>query len=301
MTETSIIVDKYLWYLKDVYQNFDRDFLLIRKACDIAQIAHEWQYRKLTGTPFVAHPMRVAVMIAEKTDNLQLILAAILHDVVEDAFDQFSMSYIYKEFGDEIWFLVDSVTDNILYYNNEPSIIFDNKVDKLLSWAIKDARCLFLKLMDREHNNKTLDWLKTDKQIRKSFETQALYNPLKRILRVDQKDFILEYINKLFSEYMNKNNISNIEELKSVLYKETFEDINSDNFNLFYYHSNNVVWKIKNKKMFDKLIKNNYFDDKIDIISLTEDVNWNFGCLFKYKEGKICCQNLKMSVSGFKY
>jgi (p)ppGpp synthase/HD superfamily hydrolase len=46
--------------------------------------------------------MRVAVMIAEKTDNLQLILAAILHDVVEDAFDQFSMSYIYKEFGDEI-------------------------------------------------------------------------------------------------------------------------------------------------------------------------------------------------------
>jgi hypothetical protein len=53
--------------------------------------------------------------------------------------------------------------------------------------------------------------------------------------------------------------------------------------------------------MFDKLIKNNYFDDKIDIISLTEDVNWNFGCLFKYKEGKICCQNLKMSVSGFKY
>jgi hypothetical protein len=72
---------------------------------------------------------------------------------------------------------------------------------------------------------------------------------------------------------MNKNNISNIEELKSVLYKETFEDINSDNFNLFYYHSNNVVWKIKNKKMFDKLIKNNYFDDKIDIISLTEDVN----------------------------
>ena len=249
MLKTSIIVDKYLWYLKCVYKKFDENFLLIKKACDVAKVAHEWEYRKLTGNPFIAHPMRVAVMVAEKTDDLSLILAAILHDVVEDASDKFPMEYIYKEFGNDVWFLVDSVTDNILYYFENPKIKFKDKSDKFLYWVIKNTKCAFLKLMDREHNNKTLDWLKTDKQIRKSFETQALYNPLKKILKVGQKDFILEDIDKLLHEYMSKKGVFMFDDLRSALYKETFEDIDSDNFNLFYYSSDSIVWNIEDKSM----------------------------------------------------
>lgn len=301
MSETSIIIDKYLWYLKNVYKNFDQNFLLIKKACDIAQLAHEWQYRKLTGTPFVAHPMRVAIMIAEKTDDLSLILAAILHDVVEDSSDKFSMEYIYDKFGDDVWFLVDSITANIDFYYQNPDIIFKEKTDKFLCWVMKDIRCAFLKLMDRDHNNKTLEWLKTDTQIRKSFETQALYNPLKKIIWLNNKKFVYSEIWNRFTNYIKKNKIYNVEDLKMNLYKITFDDIDSYNFELFYHNSNNIVWKIEDKKMFENLIENNYFDSKIEIISFTQTVNWKFSCLFKYKEGKICCEKVKMIVSGFKY
>ena len=301
MSETAKIVEKYILYIKNIYKHFDRDFWLIKKACDVAKEAHDWQYRKLTGTPFVAHPMRVAVMIAEKTDDLNLILAAILHDVVEDAFDKFPMDYIYQEFGDDVWFLVDSVTSNINFYYKNPDIIFNDKTDKFLYGVMKDVRCAFLKLMDRDHNNKTLEWLKIDKQIRKSFETQALYNPLKKIIWLDDKKFSYLDIWNRFSSYLKKNNIKNVEDLKLNLYKDTFEDLDSYNFQLFYYNSNNIVWKIEDKKIFSKLIKNNYFDSKIDIISLRQDINGTFSCLFKYKEGKICCQKIKMAVSDFKY
>lgn len=301
MSETSIIIDKYLWYLKNVYKDFDKNFLLIKNACDVAQLAHEWQYRKLTGTPFVAHPMRVAVMVAEKIDDLSLILAAILHDVVEDASDQFPMEYIYDQFWDDVWFLVDSITANIDFYYKNPDIIFKEKTDKFLCWVMNDIRCAFLKLMDRDHNNKTLEWLKTDKQIRKSFETQALYNPLKNILWLENKKFLYSEMWDRFKNYIKKNKINNIEDLRISLYKITFEDIDSYNFELFYNNSANIVWKINDKKMFEKLIKNNYFDSKIQIMSFTQDVNWNFSCLFKYKEGKVCCEKVKMSVSSFKY
>jgi (p)ppGpp synthase/HD superfamily hydrolase len=301
MDKTSEIVEKYLWYIKNIYKNFEQDFDIIKKASDVAKSAHEWQFRKLTWTCFVAHPMRVAVMVAEKTDDLNLILAAILHDVVEDSSDKFSMEYIYKEFGDDIWFLVDSITSNILYFYKKPSFVFEDKSDKFLYWVMKDPRCAFLKLMDRDHNNKTLEWLKTDKQIRKSFETQALYNPLKKILRLDKKDFKFSDIKILFSKYIKENKIKNLEDFKLSLYQDTFEDIDSYNFELFYYNSNNIVWKIEDKKMFEKLIENNYFDNKTEIISLTQDEKWSFACLFKYRQWKVCDDEIKMSVSGFKY
>ncbi len=301
MWENSKIIEKYLWYLKNVYKNFDKDFALIKKASDIASIAHEWQFRQLTGTPFVAHPMRVAVMVAEKTDNLPTILAAILHDVVEDSADKFSMQYIYQEFGSEVGFLVDAVTDNVLYFYENPDKVFVNKTDKLLYGAIKDARCVFLKLMDRDHNNKTLGGLKTEKQIRKSFETQAVYSPLKKILRIDQKDFVLKDVCSLLSNYMKKNKLKTVDDLKISLYKNTFKDIDNYNFELFYYNSDNIVWKIEDKKMFERLIENNYFDSKTEIISLTQDDRWNFTCLFKYIEWKVSPDDIEVSVSGFKY
>ncbi|MCK9467258.1 MAG: HD domain-containing protein [Candidatus Absconditabacterales bacterium] len=299
MSGTDKIVEKYLGYLKNVYPFFERDFSIIQKASKVAQEAHKGQFRKLTGTAFIAHPLRVAIMVAEKTNDLTLILAAILHDVVEDSFEKFSMSYIYKNFGDEVGFLVDSVTANIDYYYKNPKTIFEEKTDKFLYGVMKDIRCAFLKLMDRDHNNKTLEGLKIDKQIRKSFETQALYNPLKKIIGLDDKKFVYKEAQDRFIQYLKKKKIKNTEELRSSLYQDVFEDLDSYNFQLFYYSSNNIVRKIENKKMFEKLIENNYFDNKVEILSITEDIYGNFNCLFRYEKGKICCQDVKMKVSNF--
>lgn len=301
MSDSNKTIDQYLFELKGAYPYFERDFDKIMKAVNAAKIAHEWQYRKLSGNLFIFHPLRVAIMVAKKSDNLDLILAAILHDTVEDAPDKISMDYIYKEFGDKVWYLVDAVTDNILFFHNKPNIIFKNKTDKLLTWTIQDARCAILKLVDREHNNKTLKWLKTDKQIRKSFETQALYVPLRRILRLDENDFVLKDICKLFALYMKKYDISTVAQLKSNLYNIAFHDIDSENFDLFYYASDSIVWEISDKKMFENLSKNEAFDNNIEIISLRQDVDWNFSCLFKYKEWQVFWDDLKMKISGFKY
>ncbi|NCC71638.1 hypothetical protein EOM09_08760 [bacterium] len=70
---------------------------------------------------------------------------------------------------------------------------------------------------------------------------------------------------------MNKKCVRTVEELKSALYKETFEDIDSDNFNLFYYSSDSIVWKIEDKSMLEELINTKFFDKKIDIISFSQD------------------------------
>ncbi len=301
MQDLDVLIDKYLKELSKSYKDFDKNIDIIKKACGVAKLAHEWQFRKYSGNPYIGHPLRVAILISEKTDNLESILAAILHDTVEDAPEKVSMEFIYKEFWETVWYLVDSVTATILYYYNEPKIIFKDKLDKLLTWMINDARCVFLKLIDREHNNKTLEWLNTDKQIRKSFETQALYNPLRKMLRVDESDFVLNDICKLVALYLKDNKINNSDQLKSSLYGVVFHDINSENFEEFYYSSDSIVWEINDKKLFEKLIKNKSFDEKIEIISLMEDTEWIFSCLFKYKKWQIFDDDIKMKVSSFKY
>lgn len=299
MPKANKTIDKYLLELKGVYPYFDKDFQIIMKAVDLAKIAHKWQYRKLSGNLYIFHPLRVAIMIAKKTDNLTLILAAILHDTVEDAPGRVSMKDIYNEFDEEVWYLVDSVTDNILFFHKDPDVKFKDKTDKLLTWAIEDARCAVLKLVDREHNNKTLKWLKTDKQIRKSFETQALYAPLRKILRLDEDDFVLKDTCKLFSLYMKEHEIKDVAHMKSHMYKLTFHDIDSENFELFYYASDSIVWEITDKKMFEELTKHESFDDNIEIISLKQDSSDNFGCLFKYKKWQVFDEKFKVSISSF--
>lgn len=301
MSTPTDIINKYLNYIKKNYKDFDKNILFIKKACDVAKIAHQWQFRRLTWTPFIIHPMKVAVMVSWKTDDLSLIISAILHDVVEDSADKFSMEYIYKEFWNDVWFLVDSVTDNILFYLQNSEKKFKDKIDKLLYWTMKDPRCAFLKLTDRAHNNKTLNWLEADKQIRKSFETQALYNPLKKLLWVDNRAFNLEKAVSNFSDYIKQNKIKTVDDLKLFLYKNTFQDIDGYNFDIFYKKSNNIVWEISDKDMFKKLINNNYFDKRTEILSMKEDAVGNFSCFFKYEKWKVYEDEIKVKVSSFKY
>ena len=299
MQDIDALIEKYLKELSKSYKDFDKNVDIIKKACDVAKLAHEWQFRKYSKSPYIAHPLRVAVMVSEKCDDLPSILAAILHDTVEDAPEKVSMEFVYKEFWEKVWYLVDSVTANILFYHNEPKILFKDKLDKLLTWVMVDARCAFLKLMDREHNNKTLEWLNTDKQIRKSFETQALYNPLRKMLRVDEPDFILNDVCKLVYLYLKDNNIINVAELKSNLYNITFQDIDSDSFEAFYYSSESIVWEITSEEMFNNLLSVSDLEDSIDIISMEEDLDHNFKCLFKYKKWKVVDWNFEVKVSSF--
>jgi len=287
MGDIDILIKKYLLEIEKIYKNFDKDIDKIKKACDVAKLAHKGQFRKYSGKPFIAHPLRIAVMVAKKTQDLPLILAAILHDTVEDSPDKISMKSIYKEFGDEVWFLVDAVTDNISYFLKEPNKKFDDKIEKLLYWWIKDVRCLMLKIADREHNLKTIEWLKEKKQIRMWFETQAIYEPLKKMMNCDIFKFTIKQRWELLNKYMKENKLKTAVELKENLYSHAFQDFDDDTFELVYKNTDHIIWKIENREMYLKLIETHNFDEKIEVLSIERSLDWDFLCTFMYKKWEI--------------
>ncbi len=296
MSKIDNLIKKYLKELKQNYKDFDKNLFIIQKAVDIAKIAHEWQFRKYSGKPFILHPLRVAIMVAQRCDDLDLILAAILHDTVEDSPEKVSMETIYKEFWDEVWFLVDSVTDNVFYYYQKKDNIFDDKVDKLLYGGMKDIRCFVLKIFDREHNLKTLDWLKEKKQIRMWFETQALYIPLKEILNCDYGNIKIDVAQKNFDDYLKKYKISDFDELKWFLYSKLFNNFDKETFNVVYKNTQNVIWKIEDIEMYKKLVETKNFDENVDVLSIERWLDDSFLCTFVYKKGWFYKHNAKVSI-----
>ncbi len=282
MTEKAV-VKEFLDTLSSKYQYFMKDFAIIKKACDFAFHAHTGQKRKYSWGPFIEHPLNVALLCAKRFDDINLLIAAILHDCVEDN-EHITMNAIYETFGDEIGFIVDSVTDTSDYFLYDPDIIFNDRIEKFLYGGMQDIRCIILKLHDRENNIDTLWGLEPHKQIRMSFETQAIYEPLKKLFGWyrDNIQSITTCRDQLH-RYAIENDISTPGELKELLLNQTFLDFDNDTFNLVYKNSNRIFRRIDEKKVFEKLIQSKNFDDKIEVISIQGDANGNFSVIFKYK------------------
>lgn len=118
-----------------------------------------------------------------------------------------------------------------------------------------------------------------------SFETQAIYEPLKKLFGgYKNKPKSLEICSELFHNYLKANHISTPEDIKEVLLNQTFFDFDNDTFNLVYKNSNRIFWEINDKKVFEKLISSKNFDEKIDIVSLQQGAHNNFVAIFKYKK-----------------
>ena len=151
------------------------DVKIIQKAYNYALEKHGTQLRK-SGEPYIIHPTNVAYTIAELGLDEQTICAALLHDVVEDT--DATYEDIEREFGKEIADMVDGVTK--LKQIGHASIE-ENQVEnyrKMFLAMGKDIRVIIIKLADRLHNMKTLEFLRRDRQIAISTETMQLYAPL---------------------------------------------------------------------------------------------------------------------------
>lgn len=146
----------------------------MRFAFDFAREAHKDQKRK-SGEPFIMHPIAVATIVArelELGDNP--IISAFLHDVVEDT--DYSVEDIRSRFGDDVAFLVDTVTKR-----KKDSYEHSKQVDnyrQILESVHYDIRALLIKLADRLHNMRTLDSMRPDKQMKIAGETDYFYAPL---------------------------------------------------------------------------------------------------------------------------
>jgi (p)ppGpp synthase/HD superfamily hydrolase len=207
------------------------------------------------------------------------------------------MEDIYKKFGKEVGFLVDSVTKTSLYFYNQRKKI-SNKIDKYLEGGIKDVRVLLLKLADREHNLSDFKNLPSHKQIRMAFETQALFEPLKKILSYDNP-ISIKQTKKNLAEFLRKNKINNHKKLEEYCYRETFENFTPKVFEKIYSSFGKVVWEISDFKKFKSMCRNKKFKKSINIIYLYSDGK-NFKGLFYFKSGFIIKDVHKLSLSWLK-
>ncbi len=153
----------------------DADVDLVRRAYDIAEQAHEGQFRK-SGDPYITHPLAVSMILASEGLDSTTIAAALLHDTVEDT--EVTLDELYAQFGEEVASLIDGVTklDRIKFDSREEAQAAT--IRKMVVAMAQDVRVLLIKLADRLHNIRTLDAMPDHKQQRIAAETLDVYAPL---------------------------------------------------------------------------------------------------------------------------
>lgn len=172
------------------------DISLIEKAYRVAKEAHGDQVRK-SGEPYIVHPLSVAIILADLEMDKETIAAALLHDSVEDT--GVTSEDIRKDFGKEVELLVDGVTKlgKIDYSMDKMERQAENLRKMFLAMA-KDIRVILIKLADRLHNMRTLQYMTRAKQLEKARETMDIYSPIAMRLgiskiKIELDDLALRY------------------------------------------------------------------------------------------------------------
>jgi GTP pyrophosphokinase len=168
----------------------------LAKAFDLAQRLHGEQLRK-SGEPYIVHPVEVVRILLKMNLDLPSLVAGLLHDTVEDT--MVTLLEIEKEFGPEVAFLVDGVTKlSKLSFHSKHTAQAENFRKMILAMG-RDIRVILIKLADRLHNMRTLQFMSAEKQIEVAEETVEIYSPLAHRLginwiKTELEDLCLRYL-----------------------------------------------------------------------------------------------------------
>lgn len=174
-----------------------KDFDMIQRAYNLAVDAHKEQKRR-SGEPYIIHPLKVAYILAQLELDIETIVAGILHDTIEDT--PYTYEDVTRLFSEEIANLVDGVTKlGKLSYSTKEEMQAENYRKMFLAMA-KDIRVILIKLADRLHNMRTLNYMTEAKQREKAQETLDIYAPLAHRLgiskiRTEMEDLCFKYLN----------------------------------------------------------------------------------------------------------
>ncbi len=188
------------------------DISMVEKAYVIARDAHKDQKRK-SGEPYIIHPLCVAIILADLELDKESIMAGILHDVVEDTV--MTLDEITKEFGPEVALLVDGVANLTQFSRSMDMVeIQAENLRKMFLAMAKDIRVILIKLADRLHNMRTLQFMRPEKQREKARETMDIYAPIAHRLgiskiKVELDDLSLKYLKpEVYSDLEEKISLS---------------------------------------------------------------------------------------------
>ena len=181
------LIDELITTVAAYNPEVDRD--LLTRAFHFAAAAHEGQQRR-SGEDFINHPWGAAKICAELRLDEQTIAAALLHDVVEDTDTE--IKEVRAEFGDEIAQLVEGVTKltRIQFQSREQAEAENYR--KMIVAMAQDVRVILIKLADRLHNMRTIEYLGKQKQVQKAKETLEVYAPLAHRLGINKLKWELE-------------------------------------------------------------------------------------------------------------
>lgn len=194
-TRPEELYDRLIQTIKQYHPS--TDLSLIEKAYNMANNAHLGQLRK-SGEPYIIHPLCVALILAELELDKETIIAGLLHDIVEDT--EITLEDVTREFSAEVALLVDGVTKlGQLSYSKDKVEIQAENLRKMFLAMAKDIRVILIKLADRLHNMRTMQYMKPEKQKEKSRETMDIYAPIAHRLgiskiKIELDDLSLRYL-----------------------------------------------------------------------------------------------------------
>ena len=203
--DTDALVDKIIETVKGYSPNANTDMIYI--AYRLAKSAHSHQFRR-SGAPYIEHPVQIAYIASQLSLDATAISAALLHDVVEDT------PYTYEDietlFGKSVAEIVDGVTHlKQIQYNTREEQQVENLRKMFLAMA-KDIRVVIIKLIDRLHNMRTLNFMPRAKQLLISKETLDVYAPLAHRLgmskiKIELEDLALKYLDPVAYEEITQS------------------------------------------------------------------------------------------------
>lgn len=185
----------------------EEDIAKIKEAYEVAKKAHEGQ-KRVSGEDYIVHPVDVAIITAEMKLDATTIMAALLHDVVEDT--EMTLTDLAKQFGGEVATLVDSVTKlSKIKYQSKEEQQAENLRKMFLAMA-QDIRVLLIKLADRLNNIRTLKPLSPERQKRIATETMEIFAPLANRLGISAIKWELEDLSFRYLDPANYYRVVNL-------------------------------------------------------------------------------------------